>query len=316
MNEYGLLNHPPPELFSSAPLARTNYLPPYVEDQESRPISPYTPRRQTRTRSEDPQKRVLLVNNLHPEANESAVKLFFSDYNVIAFKRNYNPKTRKPMPLGFVLLATIDERNRAKKQLNGQKLMGRAVEIEWGNKGIKVNEAGFVLYDAEATPSPGRSGGGHGDADTVTAPHVYEPTYTAPRPQKFRHWTVGELPAASYLEEVQYAAEPEPTNDFPEAPLLQWGIAEPKETEDGHGRSPSVGCRDGAQQAQHAYQAQEVFTQPPPREILDRSIAQEQAQYIPRPWNIAGHDSMDRRVNIITEQDWYWWWKEQEQRYR
>jgi RNA recognition motif-containing protein len=94
--------------------------------------------------STEPCNRVLLINGLHHEANVISVKLFFANYTVVDFMPRQNAKTGRQMGFGFVMLASLEERNLALQELQGRSLMGKVVRLEIASKAVKVTEEGFL----------------------------------------------------------------------------------------------------------------------------------------------------------------------------
>ncbi|KAF2638626.1 hypothetical protein P280DRAFT_75868 [Massarina eburnea CBS 473.64] len=83
------------------------------------------------------------VNNLHQDVKLNDLRVFFSGFNVIDFRRNHNVRTGRRLTLGFVLLGSLQERVEAERTLNGSLLFGKKVSLEPA-RGIPVWETGFV----------------------------------------------------------------------------------------------------------------------------------------------------------------------------
>lgn len=258
----------------------TNYQPPTVEEEGGpSSVPPYTPHRHRRRfNSEDPDKRVLLINNLHPDATEVAVKLFFNGFDVVAFKRNPKVSTGKPRPVGFVLLGSFEQRNRAKEKLNGHKLMGRSVEIECVDGGVKVNEAGFDFHETDVTNTPSE-----------------RPSAKA---------SVSALPEDSLSSTINFPTQ------LPARPPLTKPKSEPRTRPtqqssaivgDVNHNTPAISEPPWAVNLQGIWD----YSRAQQTEVYS-SWYFDQAHKLLRPWNLSGNDSTDRRHNMVTEDDWYY----------
>lgn len=75
-----------------------------------------------------PENRVLRVTNLHYDATDNDVQALFDGYGLVDWKRDYNSMSGKPS-VGYVLMATFQDVNRAQKELDGKELLGRAVRV-------------------------------------------------------------------------------------------------------------------------------------------------------------------------------------------
>ena len=111
--------------------------------------TPFRRERGSSHTEDTPANRVLLIGKLHPDANRSAISLFFSAFKVVDFKRTYNPRLHKHNVVGFVMFSSMEERNQAKELLDGAKLMGRQIELEFAPRGIKVADWGFIHEETD-----------------------------------------------------------------------------------------------------------------------------------------------------------------------
>lgn len=83
-----------------------------------------------------PEDRVVRIVNLHYEATGKDVRDFFGDgFTVIDFMRGVNPKTNKNT-VGYVLLATEQERIDA-QALSGSKILDRGVKVIPAQSGFR-----------------------------------------------------------------------------------------------------------------------------------------------------------------------------------
>ncbi|CAI6332048.1 unnamed protein product [Periconia digitata] len=101
---------------------------------------PMTP---SRPEFEQPHLRVLAIANLHHNIKINDLRPFFSGLEIIDFKRNINNRTGRPVPLGYVLFRTIQQRDQALAENNGRLLFGRPARMSVGQN-ITVWDTGFT----------------------------------------------------------------------------------------------------------------------------------------------------------------------------
>ncbi|KAJ4298959.1 hypothetical protein N0V90_004203 [Kalmusia sp. IMI 367209] len=296
--------HPPLALVSDAVPAR-------------RATTALTPRRRNqRPKPDGPEHRVLLMNKIHPDANQVAVKLFFQGFHVVDFERKYIQRLKRFSNVAFVLFESVQERDRAMRLKNGEKLLGREVELECATRGIQVRETGFVAENedgiisppystrrvetqqsvGELTPTPTKSAS---RCCVLASPAVQDSNGTS---VDFRPLTAIEEPIQPVYENHlrrQGCGSQQPTyiqahrganrDQTPVSPKKQMVRTE----QDTVRHVSEIMCEPPA------------FHHDPLTEILLPTHYQDETRPALGPWNLVGNDSEDKGFNMITEAEWY-----------
>ena len=262
-------------------------------------------RRPKHANVDGPENRVLLIIKLHPDANRNAIELFFRGLKIVDYKRKWNDRLKKFNTTAFVMFASVQERNRAKATMDGQKILGRAISLEVATRGIKVTENGFVP-DEDNGIGPLRSHALHRNENArITYPS--EAVFRAANGSfDFDDGNGKDAP-------VKALTFKEPVGNIIDR-THQWAqdIVHPVVGSEGYLDDGCISPK--AQTAYHADVAHHTddikddlsihFRDPWADSQLPRGTPVVQRCRI-GPWNLAGYDREDKRFNIVTEKEWY-----------
>jgi RNA recognition motif-containing protein len=265
------------------------------------------------TPSTEPSNRVLFISNLHYAANLVSINLFFNGYKVTDFKPRRHPRTNKALGFGFVMLGSLEERNRAMRELQGKSLMGKPVRLEIANKGVKVNENGFVDGGSETLPARAER---WGEDDRGIQPLI-----------QFKEvkWTKGD---SDDTMPTKIALAKQAENGRSTVSPFDVGIGKPGQRQDeraaetGNTASPdrSVSLVDAdwaMRDAPGSFWSPNIWSGLNATAIghslstWDINLAHQ----VLRPWNLAGNNSWDREANMVTEEDWYYFQPKEASKY-
>jgi hypothetical protein len=104
---------------------------------------------------EAPEARVIFISGLHRNIDNATVMKFFSDYHPIGIERVRHPAPGNWSVSGFVLMATVQDRNRAVKDKNGKTIGGHDKKVVLQNMD-QIPSGKFNLHDDAPRQSQAR----------------------------------------------------------------------------------------------------------------------------------------------------------------
>ncbi|KAL1610577.1 hypothetical protein SLS60_002247 [Paraconiothyrium brasiliense] len=246
--------------------------------------------------------RVLLISKLHPDANRTAVELFFQGFRIVDYKRKYNDRLGKYNTTAFVLFESVQERDRAKAMKNGQKIFGREVSLEVAIKGVGVSNDGFLPDDAIDIASPPRSQLPPGAGLFRNAGPTTQDTSAPADPRLATYHTmVSDRIGGLGISFDNGASD----DDHPQ----RWAHSDHSVySQECYPRQESFITKSRVDPyvagLQYSHDNAAFF-----RASFSDTTLPTENQVSPRralrPWNLAGNDSEDKEHNIITEEEWY-----------